>query len=549
MPAARFDMNALELITPPSLFLEIGQSSLKMLAGEAGFEVPLERQPNGKLTVPCREKMSATLREIVQKRNWLGRPRAICAIGARGVSLRRVTLPPTTKENFHQFLTLQIEKEFPLSPDELAWGYYSLNPESEPRNGSISSQELVVAAVKKEGVEEYSELLSSCGVNPIFTLGVLASRALCPRTTGAHAILDIGRHHSELLAFEDGVPTAVRSLSWGGEDITRAVEQALQISRDEAEQLKTRLEEEAVSNPERAAQARAAVQAAVGSLAVMLKSSWKGPVLYLTGKSARLAEMAPCLSESLGIPCERLNVAEGEGQSAAILALRQFSESNGHGPQLVLQVKGAKRNVERIEQSALTKWAALAALLVICSFFLRYAEALVRMPGLSKRMAEVKALKAKLPQIDHELSFLQYLETNQPAYLNTLTAIAEAGRGTRIDSLTMNRRGDLTLRGSMPSSQQATDFRTALIKSGLFSSVVIDEQTPSQDRKVTVRITGKWKTAKDPKADTVVKSEVTNAPASKAPAPAPVGASTNSPGPVRNLESKGESPNVKASGG
>src|SRR5262249_29648506 len=40
-----------------------------------------------------------------------------------------------------------------------------------------------------------------------------------------------------------------------------------------------------------------------------------------------------------------------------------------------------------------------------------------------------------------------------------------------------------------------TDFRSKLIQSGFFSMVSVDEQTPSQDRKFTVRITAQWKPA------------------------------------------------------
>ena len=75
--------------------------------------------------------------------------------------------------NFQQLLRLQIESEFPLAPDELAWGYLHSTPTG--RDATDGHQTLIVAAVKKEVVvAEYSELLAACGVNPIFTLAALA---------------------------------------------------------------------------------------------------------------------------------------------------------------------------------------------------------------------------------------------------------------------------------------------------------------------------------------------------------------------------------------
>ena len=58
----------------------------------------------------------------------------------------------------------------------------------------------------------------------------------------------------------------------------------------------------------------------------------------------------------------------------------------------------------------------------------------------------------------------------------------------------MNRRGDLSLRGSMRDSQQVLDFRSKLIDSGFFATVTVEEQSPSPDgQSVTVRISAQWK--------------------------------------------------------
>ncbi|MBC8002068.1 MAG: hypothetical protein H7X97_05725 [Opitutaceae bacterium] len=62
----------------------------------------------------------------------------------------------------------------------------------------------------------------------------------------------------------------------------------------------------------------------------------------------------------------------------------------------------------------------------------------------------------------------------------------------------MNRRGEVSLRGNMKDSQQVLQFRSKLIDSGFFSSVVVEEQTPTPDRqKLVVRMTAQWKPASD----------------------------------------------------
>jgi hypothetical protein len=149
----------------------------------------------------------------------------------------------------------------------------------------------------------------------------------------------------------------------------------------------------------------------------------------------------------------------------------------------------------------------------LTSLSLRYAEALFQKPRLSRKLAEVSTYKNKLPKVDKELSFLQFLKTNQPAYLDAISIIAgSAAPGTRVDSLSINRRGDLSLRGTMQNSQQITDFRSKLIDSGFFATVAVEEQTPSPDRqRVVVRISAQCKPSAEAKIETARSAETGSA--------------------------------------
>jgi Tfp pilus assembly PilM family ATPase/Tfp pilus assembly protein PilN len=491
-------MTRLDLMNSACLYLEIGQSSLKALHGNDGLELTLERLENGRLTVPCKERLTLSLRDFLQKKNWQPRLGAFCAVGARGVSLRRMTLPATTKEGLLQLLRLQIEREFPLSPDELAWGYRSLESQGHTPTPSTGQQELVVVAVKKEVIEDYSEFLAGCGVSPVFTLAALARNYLCPHAPNSHVVLEIGRNHSELVSFENGAPVSLRILSWGGETITQAICEKLKISRDEAEKLKIGLDQETVSTRELGPLVQNAVSGALDSLAAAIKSNWSGQKIYLSGKSARQKDIAAQLSQALSgrVQCERLDVMPGEGRSAAILGLKKAGEQEGAASILTIQAKEA-RGVVRMARPAPWKWATVAGLLLVGVFLFPFGEALLMKPRLAKKLAEINDAKGKLSTIDQELDFLQYLKLNQPPYVDAAYALANAAPGgMRIEALSMNHAGDVSLRGSMMNSQQVVDFRSKLIKSGFFSIVTVEEQTPTPDRqKVIVRITAQWKPA------------------------------------------------------
>jgi hypothetical protein len=77
-----------------------------------------------------------------------------------------------------------------------------------------------------------------------------------------------------------------------------------------------------------------------------------------------------------------------------------------------------------------------------------------------------------------------------------LVLAKSAPQGTHFDSISMNRRGEISLRGFLRDGQQVADLRTKLIASGFFASVAVEEQAPTPDRqRVNIRMTAQWKAA------------------------------------------------------
>jgi Tfp pilus assembly PilM family ATPase len=479
-------------VNSSNIYVEIGQSSLKALAGEEGLELPLERQPNGRLTAACKENLTPRLEEFLKQKNWAGRMRVLCAIAARGVSLRRMTLPAGSKENLQRVLRLKIEAEFPLSPDELAWGYIPIKNGSQPAGGE---QEFLVVALKKDVIEEYTNLLGAQGAAPVFTLAALARSSLCPPPLGTCAMLDIGQQHSELTTFEQGVATSVRLLPWGGESITRSLQAKLGLGREEAEKLKVALQQPSGSPSDTHLLGASVLDSTLDALAGTLNGHWNR--IYLTGRQAREKEFATRLTRRLGngVVCETIEPPGGQGRSAAIAGLKNLAEEDG-APLLAIAIKPTAPTAVAARRAPL-KWAAAAVALVLGCLAFPYVEAWVAKPGLIKRLAALQKDKSRLPMIDRELGFLENLKSNQPPYLDALYILAKAvPQGSKVESLSMNRRGEISLRGSMRDSSQVTDFRSKLIASGFFSNVTVEEQTPTPDRqKVNLRVSAVWKPA------------------------------------------------------
>lgn len=443
-------MKELPFISQPPVYIEISHGLLKALRENNGLEVPLERGPNGQLTLASREAVVLALQKFVQRKNWQPRVRALCAISAGGVSLRRMSLPSTARDEIPKLLRMQIEAEFPLSPDELAWGYRTLG-----QSNGAPRQEFLVGAVKKDRVEEYASLLFAAGLNPSFTPAAMARSYLCPQPLGSCALIDFAASQLELISFENGVPATLRVFP--------------QSSNNGAD---SRLQ----------------------SIATALATAKK---VYVTGNGAS-SDFAADLKSKFGIASERLETASTTGCSAAVLGLKKSAEGNITPAPLLFQAaaKPAAIGGFKFTQPSLPKkWAIAAAVMLAALLILPYAEALLLKGHLAKRIAALKTGQGNLSTIDHEYDFLSYLKQDAPPYLDALYLFAKAAPpGTRFETTSMNRRGEVSLRGYMHDAQQVTDFRAKLIDSGFFDRVTVEEQVPTPDhQKVNLRITAQWK--------------------------------------------------------
>lgn len=455
----------------PGLWIDFQESNMRARAGETLAEVALEREENGRLTAGCRERVVEQLRGLLGGLAGNARPRAVCAVGGRGVSLRRVKLPAASREETRKLLRLQIEREFPLAPEALAWGYQLLESGVSGPEGNRRGQEVLVAAVKRAVVEEYTELLRAIGAEPLMTLGAFARTQLVPGGEDSFGMLDVGSGHAEFALVEQGVLETVRVLRWSGS--AGAGEGSAELSP-------------------------ADLDSAWRGLAESVRARWRGSKLYLTGQGARWPAFRLCFEQVMGagVTCEWLDAGRGEGGSATIEGMRRAWERSGEEWPLLFELESAPK-VESAWTTGWWRWAALLGVMVVGLSSARYAEGLVMHGRLADRLAEVRAYRDALPQKEGDLAFLQYLKTNQAPYLAALSALAEAApAGMRIETLSMNRGGELTMRTTLRDPQQVAEFRSKLVQSGLFESVALEEQTVAANRQgVNARFGGRWKTS------------------------------------------------------
>jgi len=461
---------------PSNLFIEFTQTSATIAFGENVSTIDLRHEADGRLAQPARDALKDAIARTIGSRRH---ERAWCAIGVRGVSLRTVKLPPAKPESLPQLLSIQVEKEFPLGPDQLAWGFRSANATAT----SSQPQEFLLVAIKKEFIEDYAGILSEAGIDADFAVGILSVAALAARKmSGSFALLNTGPARAEMVLCENGIPSSIRTLPVGS-------------------------------------------AADVSKLADQLNSSRLPGCVFVSGDMQRDPERVRALGQLLGpdVRCETFSADAAFGKTAAIAALEKLVSENRTGELLELQTGSAQSKPQKTIRPLPVKWIGMAAALIFCLFMLRYVEPMIKKPALAARIARARDAQSALPPIEQELDFLRHLESSRPAYLNVVTVLADAiPRGTRFEALTLDRRGEFSFRATLANPQQATDLRAKLLKSGLFTTVILEEQTPAENnRKLIMRVSARWKP--DPKTrsktiDKIVADSIasnTNAPASE----------------------------------
>ncbi|HYE33118.1 MAG TPA: hypothetical protein VEH27_16950 [Methylomirabilota bacterium] len=377
------------------LFIEFTDAAVFIACGDRVLEV----QPNeGAIrNAVALLRPSATGEEI------------FCLIPAKGVSIRKIAVPARSNADVERLLPMQIDTHFPISADELAWGYAELP------GGVGTMKELMVAAVRKETLKPYQSLLAETGLQPRFVIAALARRALIPAGVGSCTIVDTSGSRWEMLQETGGLPS-VRLIDPGSP---------------------------------------------------LLKEG----AVYASGRDA--AKVSATL-----LP--------GATPTAAIAGLRAMLR-RGEAP---LALGMSPQGFAAKQATTQWRWAATAVGLAILALALRVAEPGIRQRHVNSRIKELKAHQANLPKLEREVSFLQYLKTNQPSYLDAVLSVATSAQGIKLDNLSISRRGELSLRGQMQGAQGPSQMRSKLLESGYFSLVTIDEQTPvPNQQQVNFRLT------------------------------------------------------------
>ena len=162
--------------------------------------------------------------------------KVILGVGNESVLVRELTVPKASLKAIRESLPFHVQ-DIPHSP--LANSLLDFYPLSDfvGEHGSVTNGLLVIA--ERKGIEENIAAAERAGLLPValeltpFALNRVLIRR--PQVAGTVALIDIGATTTSVTISNDGEPAFVRMISAGGQDVTEALHEGLNIGIVEAE--------------------------------------------------------------------------------------------------------------------------------------------------------------------------------------------------------------------------------------------------------------------------------------------------------------------------
>jgi type IV pilus assembly protein PilM len=226
------------LISPPAAGIDISDASVKWLALEpaaGGFKVATYGElrldegivENG--IVKDAGALSAALREV---REHLGGIRfAHAALPEESAYVFEMQVPQgTDHEQALRLIEFEFEARVPIPPGAAVFDF-------EPIRHDAEGEEIGVAVFPKDISESYAAAFDAAGLT-LLSLELEArsiARAVASRDADSITLLvDFGRARSGFAVLKHGIPIFSSTVEVGGEGMTRALEEKLSISEEEA---------------------------------------------------------------------------------------------------------------------------------------------------------------------------------------------------------------------------------------------------------------------------------------------------------------------------
>lgn len=307
--------------------LDIGDSSIKVvelkdMGRGRGYEVvrlgwePLSNDAIVDGAIMDSQLVIETIQRLFQ-RCRIKTSSVSTALSGHSVIVKRISLPVMSEAELAESIHWEAEQYIPFDIEDVNLDYQILEGSSLSGEGNM---DVLLAAAKRDKINDYVGVISQAGLTP--TTVDIAAFALQNAFEANYefephqvvALVDIGAAVSSISVLHGGTSVYWRDINVGGNVYTDAIQKELNLSAEQAEQLKRGEEVDGIPY-ERVLPILASVNDDVGSEIQKTLDFFKqisptdDPLdrLYLTGGTASVVHLKESLAERLGTQVEVFN--------------------------------------------------------------------------------------------------------------------------------------------------------------------------------------------------------------------------------------------------
>ena len=309
--------------------LDIGDSSIKAvelteLGRGKGYQVtrlgwtPLSPEAIVDGAIMDAQLVAETIQRLFERAKLKTTTPVATALSGHSVIVKRINLPVMSEDELAESIHWEAESYVPFDIDDVNLDYQILEGASLSGEGNM---DVLLAAAKKDRINDYVGVVDQAGLN--VAIVDIASFAMQNAFEANYdfepdqiiALVDIGAAVTSISVLQGGNSVYWRDINnVGGNQFTDAIQKELNLSQDQAEQLKRGEELDGIPY-ERVQPIISAVNDEVGTEIQKTLDFFKqiSPTdgrldrLFLTGGTSQVIHMKEALAERLGAQTEILN--------------------------------------------------------------------------------------------------------------------------------------------------------------------------------------------------------------------------------------------------
>jgi type IV pilus assembly protein PilM len=235
-------------------------------------------------------------------------------VSGNAVIVKKISLPQMSEEELAESIHWEAEQYIPFDIQDVSLDYEVV--EGAAAGGNM---DVLLVAVKKDKISEYTSAITQAGRNPtivdvdVFALQNCYEINYVPDPGRVVALLNIGASIMNINVVKDGSSTFNRDIAVGGNQYTDAIQKDLNLSFEQAEALK-RGEQVEDASPE---SLTPILQAVSENIATEIQRTFdffratsqedRVDQIYLSGGTAKVHGLRDLLQDRLDAPVELLN--------------------------------------------------------------------------------------------------------------------------------------------------------------------------------------------------------------------------------------------------